>query len=145
MIVKLLHKDGSLSIDFHLWDLIHMATNNGHLAPAQCSDLIAIVDNKEIERPDEVRPLKEPEKLVEGFNFYPATLLEGCEYYNNGRGVHVIDLGGNTFICAEIRSAGLFAFEVISERQTVYGRDELALFAAEVEAREPLVTKEGAA
>lgn len=55
MIVKLLHKDGSLSIDFHLWDLIEMATDNGHIPRSETDGLVAIVDNQEIKRPEAER------------------------------------------------------------------------------------------
>lgn len=50
MIIELHHDSGSLKIDFHLWELIHMATDNGHLPPSMCQDLKAFVDHKEVER-----------------------------------------------------------------------------------------------
>lgn len=51
MIVELHHDSGSLKLDLHLWELIQMATDNGHLPPSLCRDMRAFVDGEEVERP----------------------------------------------------------------------------------------------
>jgi|GEM_PF-4591260 len=67
MIIELHHSSGSLKIDFHLWELIHMATDNGHLPPSMCQDLRAFVNEKEVQRcklPNDAHQEQRHEKMA---------------------------------------------------------------------------------